>query len=110
MYATMMKIWFIRPADSDIPGDLADRVVMAKMYKKNGGSGKGTTVHSESQLQSHPRHQSPNHEDPGELSQIALELEVINRAGRSQSIGYQDLTDRSFRQDKISQKKSCKVQ
>ena len=53
MYATMMKIWsgsyqFRHTARPDWP--------RGKWYKKDAGSCPGTTVHSESQLQSHPRH------------------------------------------------------
>ena len=76
MYATM--IWFIQ-TDGD-PFRHTARLeletgltVRPKLYKKSGGHRLGTTVQSESQLQSHPRRQSPNHEDPGELPQIVLD-------------------------------------
>ena len=77
MYATTM-IWFSQ-TDGD-PFRHTARLeletgltVRPKLYKKSGGHRLGTTVQSESQLQSHPRRQSPNHEDPGELPQIVLE-------------------------------------
>ena len=69
---------------------------MTKLYKKSGEHRLGTIVQAESQLQSHPRRQSSNHEDPSELPQIVLDegLFILGGNGAFSKLSWfqQDIT------------------